>query len=247
MIDYIIIGKILPERASISIVLPVMDFSPIVCKESINRAKLNILNNQVYILYSTDNNELKLHDIRNIAKQLIADKLSMIGYLLGYAYEIDLTRIISIEKNIDYVFGIDIPCIAERSKDLTPEGFNAEFIRVTSIIGKQESYSIYIYRCLNDLKHAMVNPDDTGFYCYRAIESIKQFCRYKYGIEIERDQWTKLSELTGYNSSKVQFIKEKADPVRHGDLSVITDEDRVKIFKDTWDIVDCFFQGIENE
>lgn len=247
MSNYIIIGKILPERAPISIVLPEIKFSPIVCKESINNAKLSILNNQVYILYSTNIEEIGLHDIRNIAKQLIADKLSIIGYLLGYAYEIELTRIINIERNIDHVFGIDIPCLADRSKSQAPEAFKDQVNRINSIISKQNSLSIYIYRCLNDLKQSMVNPDDTGFYCYRAIESLKQYCKYKYGIESEKDQWAKLSELTGYDSDKIQFIKEKADPVRHGDLSVITDDNRVKIFNDTWDIVDGFFQSVGNE
>lgn len=247
MNDYIIIGKILPERAIISIVLPEVSFSPIVSEKSINKAKVSINNNQVYILYSTDSEELRIHDIRNIAKQLIADHLSIIGYVLGYAYEIELTRIINIEKGIDYVFGIDIPCLANRLNSQKPETYKAEVNRINNIISKQGSLSIYIYRCLNDLKHAMTNPDDTGFYCYRAIESLKQFCKYKFEIESEKEQWAKLSELTAYDSDKIQFTKEKAGPARHGDLPIITDDDRVRIFTDTWDIVDSFFQGIGNE
>jgi len=86
----------------------------------------------------------------------------------------------------------------------------------------------------------MKHPDDTAFYCFRALESLKYYCRARFKIDSESDQWKKLSEITGAGKDDIKFIREKAFPVRHGDVVGITSDDRVKMFLTTWDIVDAF-------
>jgi len=42
----------------------------------------------------------------------------MVGYLKGFAYDFEVTRVLNQSRGIDYVFGIDIPCLAERAKSI---------------------------------------------------------------------------------------------------------------------------------
>ena len=201
------------------------------------RTRLNIVLNQVTVLVRSDV-EWDIFDLRNVAKQLVADHLAMVGYIKGYAYDIEIRQILNTEKDIDYVYGIDIPCIGERNKEKDVGG---EAAKIMAHWGGENG--IFVRRCLNDLTMAMKHPDDTAFYCFRALESLKHYCRVRFGIGSESDQWKKLSEITGTGRDDIEFIREKAFPSRHGDVVGITSDERAKMFLKTWDIVDAFLSN----
>lgn len=233
---YIIKGIVHPERAQIS--MGPMEFE-FFHPTTGNRAKtkLNIVLNQVTVLVHSDA-EWDIFDLRNVAKQLVADHLAMIGYIKGYAYDLEIRQILNTEKNIDYVYGIDIQCIEDRNKG---KDVSSEVARIVAHSGGESG--TFIRRCLNDLIMAMKHPDDTAFYCFRALESLKHYCRVRFEIESESGQWKKLSELTGTGKGDIEFIREKAFPTRHGDIVGITSDDRKKMFLKTWDIVDAFLNN----
>jgi hypothetical protein len=88
------------------------------------------------------------------------------------------------------------------------------------------------------MKHA----DDTGFYCYRAIESLRHHCAAVNGLSDadKSDQWEKFREVSGCSEETLRAIKAAADPLRHGEVSGIDSEDRAKLFTSTWDVVDRY-------
>ena len=47
--------------------------------------------------------------------------MDAIGYLIGYAYDLEITRVINRGLSIDYVFGIDMPCISSRKRSIDLE------------------------------------------------------------------------------------------------------------------------------
>ncbi|MDS3860714.1 hypothetical protein RIF25_07795 [Thermosynechococcaceae cyanobacterium BACA0444] len=88
----------------------------------------------------------------------------------------------------------------------------------------------------------MKNPDDTGFYCYRAIESLRQHCILKFNLNPKNKsvQWEKLREIAQCDEESIRSIEKAAEPVRHGDVASMTSEDRENLFLKTWDIVDRY-------
>jgi len=236
---YIFKGVVLPERASITIgPLRSKFFHP--TTGNVGECKLNIVLNQITAwIYSEA--DWDIYDLRNIVEQMVLDILSIIGFLKGYAYDVDIRQVLNEDKEIDYVFGIDIPCLEDRNRAIDVGSKLREMLPQLAGDG-----GMFIKRCLNDLTMAMKRPGDTGFYCFRAIETLRQYCKNHYNLVSEADQWQQLSKITGYGKDYMEVVREFARPSRHGDAMPITSQDREKIFMKTWDIVEAFFKNIES-
>jgi len=237
MTPYLYEGLILPERAQLSLQFEV-HFKHLTSGVSA-AAHVSVVLNQVAVWIHTDV-EWDILDLRNVVKTILQNQIAAIGYLKGYAYEVEIRRVLHSDLGIDYVFGIDIPCIAERNKSIDIDA------RIASIREKTIGVEgVLLNRCFNDLVMAMKNADDTGFYCYRAIESLRQHCSIKFKLNPENKsiQWKKLREIVQCDEDTIRLIKKAADPLRHGDVMSITSEDRKTLFLTTWDIVDGYIQN----
>src|SRR5437764_3406318 len=118
----------------------------------------------------------------------------MVGYLKGYAYDFEITRVVHQGRKIDYVFGIDVPCIAERGKVVDLQD------ALSKLRGKTVGPNgLYLHRCFSDLVSSMKHADDTGFYCYRAIESLRHHCAAVHGLAAADKpiQCAKFREVSG--------------------------------------------------
>ncbi len=237
MNTYIFKGLVLPERAQLS-------FGPFEAGlehiSSGNKliAKINVVLNQLTVWVNSED-DWDIYDLRNIVKTFANNTVAIFGYILGHAYDAEVRQILCEEKNIDYVFGINNKTVYSKEKRENAAKIVKEIMAKTS-----GEYGIYIMRCLNDLTMALKHVDDTYFYCFRAIESLKQYCRYRFKIENENNQWGKLSEITGIDKNSVEFIRERAFPERHGDISPSGATEIQNAIKTTWEIVDTFLNKI---
>jgi hypothetical protein len=237
MDPYLFEGLILPERAQLSLQFEV-HFTHVTSGVAA-KARVSVLLNQVAVWIDS---EVKwdIFDLRNVVKSILQNEIAVIGYLKGYAYEVEIRRVLHPGLGIDYVFGIDIPCIVERNKSIDLAA------RIASIREKTTgAEGILLNRCFNDLVMAMKNPEDKGFYCYRAIESLRQHCivRFKLNTANKSAQWEKLREIAQCDEDTIRYIKAAADPVRHGDFMSITSGDRKALFLKKWDIVDRYVEN----
>lgn len=234
MQPYIFQGVVLPERAQLSMQFE-LSFEHL--SSGVNAtAKVSILLNQVVVWIETDY-DWDIFDLRNVVANIVRSQLQIIGYLKGYAYDFELTRVLKQEPPTDHVFGIDIPCLAERGKDVD---FSEAFAKVR---GKTTGRNgVYLNRCFGDLVSAMKHADDTGFYCYRAIEALRHHCAAVHSIahESKAAQWQKFREIARCEEETLREIKAAADPVRHGDVVGSTAADRQRLFTITWDTVDRY-------
>lgn len=238
MQTYLFEGVVLPERAQLSVQFSVQ-FTHITSGIS-GKADVSVVLNQVAVWVDTEA-EWDIFDLRNTIRNLLQNELAVIGYLEGHVYDLEVTRVLNRTLGIDYVFGIDIPCIAERNKSID------KLERLTLIRQKTTGRDgVLLHRCFNDLAMAMKSPEDTGFYCYRAIESLRQHCILKFSLppDNKAEQWQKLRETAGCDEATIRDIKSAADPVRHGDISSITSQDREALFMKTWNIVDGYIQNV---
>jgi len=238
MEPYLFYGVVLPERAQLSLQFAV-GFSHVVSGVE-GVAKVSIILNQVAIRVESEY-DWNVFDLRNVVKNIVHNQLAMVGYFMGYAYDFEVIRVLNQSREIDYVFGIDIPCLAERVKviDLQDALVNLR----DKMIGAN---GVFLNRCFADLVSSMKHADDTGFYCYRAIESLRHHCAAMHSLSGagKARQWEKFREVSGCTEETLREIKTAADPLRHGEASGVNDEGRVKLFTSTWDVVDGYLNGV---
>jgi len=111
MEPYLFYGIVLPERAPLTLQFTVR-FSHLTSGIS-GQAKVSILLNQVAVWVESEQN-WDIWDLRNVVKTVVQNHLAMVGYIKGYAYDLEVTRVLNQSRGIDQVFGIDIPCLAKR-------------------------------------------------------------------------------------------------------------------------------------
>lgn len=238
MQTYLFEGVVLPERAQISVQFSIQ-FTHITLGFT-GKADVSVVLNQVAVWVDSEA-EWNIFDLRNTIRNLLKNELAVIGYLEGLAYDLEVTRVLNRTLGIDYVFGIDIPCIAERNKAI--DKLERQKVIRQKSIGRE---GVLLHRCFNDLAMAMKSSEDTGFYCYRAIESLRQHCIIRFSLQSDNKtkQWQKLREIAGCDESTIREIKSAADPLRHGDILSITSHDPEALFTKTWNVVDGYIQNV---
>jgi hypothetical protein len=105
---------------------------------------------------------------------------------------------------------------------------------------------VFLHRCFSDLVSAMKHADGTGFYCYRAIESLRHHCAAVHGLSSaeKSNQWEKFREVSRCDEQTLRTIKVAADPLRHGEATGTSSEDREDLFTRTWDVVDGYLKSV---
>lgn len=239
MEPYLFSGVVLPERAQITISTSLLRFSDAASGAG-GSVKMSVLLNQVLVWVDSDH-EWNIFDLRNIVKKFVQTKLDMVGYLKGYVYDFEVTRVVNQSREIDYVFGVDIPCLVERNQAVDLTEVLARLLEKTT-----GSHGVFLRRCFSDLASAMRHADDTGFYCYRAVESLRHHCasRYELAGADKAKQWEKFREVAGCTEDALREIKAAADPLRHGQPVQITSEGRANLFFTTWGIVDAYLDVV---
>lgn len=238
MTTYLFQGLVHPERAQITLQCS-FGFTHLTTSEEAT-VRISIVLNQIAVWVDTKI-AWDVHDLRNVVKAMVSHELEVVGYIKGLAYDVEIRRVLNPEHEVDYVFGVAIPCIADRNQSIDLEA------RATEIRSKTNGNDgIFLHRCFADLVSAMKNADDTGFYCYRAIESLRQHCIAKFVLNPtnKNEQWAKVRELSGCTEDILREIKAAADSTRHGEVAPITSEQRQRLFLITWDVVDGYIAAV---
>lgn len=238
MEPYLFQGVVLPERAQLSLQFA-LGFSH-VSSGVPGVAKVSIVLNQVAVWVESEH-AWDIYDLRNVVKNIVQNDLAMIGYVKGYAYDFEVTRVLNQSRGIDYVFGIDIPCLARRGESID---LQAELEKLRDKATGQNG--LFLHRCFSDLASSMKHADDTGFYCYRAIESLRHHCAAVHGLSAaeKSKQWEKFREVSGCDEQTIRFVKVAADPLRHGHPVGADADDRAKLFMATWEVVDAYLKSV---
>jgi hypothetical protein len=238
MSPYLFTGVVYPERAHVTLQFN-LSFSHY--SSGIEAAaRVNVLLNQLAVWVDSEH-EWDVLDLRNVVKFLVQNQLDMLGYLKGLAYDAQITRVLNPDRGIDYVFGIDIPCLAERGQAIDLQQGMLRLMQKAS-----GPTALFLHRCFSDLASSMRHPDDTAFYCYRAIESLRHHCATREGLTgaPKARQWEKFRELAGCTEGQIGEIKTAADPLRHGEAAKVTSADRARLFLETWTIVDAYLEKV---
>ncbi len=222
-------GLILPERAPLSLATV---RSKIHDREGREVASigLNIYANQ--ITAAVDSVDAELYTLRNFVRAEAEFLTGLVGFVAGHGYDVVITKAFGEDLDPTLVFGIDIPVLTERAR-------GRDLQRLVNAVaplcyGEQ---AIFLQRCLVDLSSAMKRLDDSAFYCYRAIESIRR----SFGPELsDREQWQAMSTALGSSRDEMEPLRARAFDARHGQAAALSDQERSEVFTCTWDVVEKY-------
>lgn len=227
MNSFIFSGKVLPERANVNITPLEIKMEAIGSGIS-GTAIISIAVSQVSVVFNT-NSDSDLMTLKNTVESLVRNLVDAYGYLSGRGYDIEITSVVDPEGR-HTVFGVGISEL-EKSQKERPLSFQ----QLLTAMEKSQ----HLHHALGDLREAIKSPSDTGFFCYRAIESIRQHFKIKENTN-DKLSWEFLKKSLLIDRSWMDVVKKFGDSARHGEISNISGKNRILVMQHTWKIFDRF-------
>jgi hypothetical protein len=231
-------GKVLPERAIISFEFST-SFAHYVSGERA-RAKVSVVLNQVAVWVEAEN-EWNIFDLRNCVAYMLNMHFAARSFITGCAYDFEISRVINREREIDFVFGINVLMVPAVDEGNDLEGSIRKLLQ--KAIGAE---GLFLNRCLADFLSALKDVNDAAFYCYRAVESLRHHCAALNGLsnESKGKQWEKFRESARCEESVLLSLKDAADPIRHGAVPDVKSQDQQHLLATTWKIIDTYTRNL---
>lgn len=146
-----------------------------------------------------------------ITAKIAADEIASLvvgalGFSLGSGYFVEIIQVTE-DDGTPHVFGVRPQ--GESNETLGFDSHIPPFNKALCLAGR----NIFFRVAVRDYLRAIRETDDCATYCYRSIESIKSAFVFKTG----EDRWDDMHHSLGTDKETiVRVIKQKADPVRHG-------------------------------
>ena len=108
---------------------------------------------------------------------------------------------------------------------------------------------VQLRSALADLREAIRLPDYAAFFCYRAIECLRQCYLDPNSQEDKaerRDSWSRMANELCIDKSWIIHIQEASTVNRHGRYIGLTERQRVDLMLRTWKVVDRFIMSAKN-
>ena len=172
MYAYVFTGKIHPERVNFSIgielpfILKYLNFglnskTSLKFENSIITVKL-----QSSTAHGKDEN-CNLETLKNIVEENIRTIVDAFCFVKSYSYDLEITKVVCDELNIDYTFGIQ----GEWNIHKDEQTANTEFTKILKLFDRQER--VFLKDVLADFRRSIKYPSMTAGFCFRAIETIR--------------------------------------------------------------------------
>lgn len=239
MSNYVFTGKLIPELGNIrfNIFIPLhmhavdagLQFNIII----------SIFNSQISATVKDVNGSFDLQFLRNYVRDVIRVFVDTLNYIYGCGYDIQITTVIDVNTGQQTVFGAGIP-----------ELFEAQSERPLAIekVCSLAQNSPLLCRALANLREAIRQPNDTGFFCYRAVESIRQYFYEPQNGKKDKPSWERLRSSLRVDKSWIDALTEfhEANNQRHGKTPYMSGEKRVSAMQYAWKVVDRFCIYLDN-
>jgi hypothetical protein len=239
--SYLITGRIIPERKQFS-----HDGLRLFAKDDISKINTTIIfgvvDNQYTAQIIGDIGEQSNVMLKDMAAQSENIVLSAYAFVKGIVFDVDIIGIIrkpegKSDGSIDYHYMDNIhDVITNRESSINLQD-------IWNVCISEEGTSLV--RCLNDLKMALKEINETPFYCYRAIETIKFHLGTHYGEEKDKKQWEITREVLAIEEKDLYSIKDLADPIRHGKSIHYRGKQWRDVIRIAWDITEKYIQFLK--
>ena len=241
MYTYVFTGKIHPERVNFSI----GEKLPFILKHLNfgldSKTSLKFENSVITIKLqsSTDHSKdenCNLETLKNIVEENVRTVVDAFCFVKSYSYDLEITKVICGELNIDYTFGVQGEWNIQKDEQTT----NIEFTKILKLFDRPER--IFMKDVLADFRRSIKYPGMTASFCFRAIETIRKYYFEDQAAtndnQRRKDGWQKLRSEFNLQESDFGEIQKFALPNRHGDYPAITYQERERIMNFTRGIIE---------
>lgn len=230
MNTYTFSGKVLPERANVNIMPPLKIEMEAKDAGISGKATVSIGVSQISVVFNTENSNVDLPTLKNYVEDIVSSLVDAYGYLSGRGYDIEITSVVD-PSGMQTVFGVGVAELEETQSERP-----LSFQDLIEVMNKSPD----LHRALRDLREAIRSPLDTGFFCYRAVECVRQSFKQEKDDDKDELSWRRLRDTLRVDRSWIEGLKKFADPQRHGKSPYMSGKDRVSAMRHGWKIVDRF-------
>lgn len=224
MARYMFSGRILPERVAAEVVPPQKLSIDVPDANLSFEATISVHASQVSVIVDAGSDLIDIPTMRNYVEWSVRILFDGYGYINCLGYDVEITSVVG-PKGEHTVFGVDMKAIGE-SESEPPVDMAELWMLLTS--GPE---SVALQRSLADLREAIRKPHDTGFFCYRAVESLRQaFVEPKDGDNTKRS-WERISSALQIDRSWITLLEQFGKPQRHGETPYMSGDDRIQALK----------------
>jgi len=229
---YSLSGLVHPERADVNVSLAearLSDPPP----DMAGALRFSIIKSQISASYSSEVPVASADSLRIWVESAIRGIVDTLGFTNGCGYDVEITQFFDLTSGAHLVFGVQDPVISSLKVFE-----RLDVMDVVKLHGVPAS--VYLQHCFADLREAIRSPLDSGFFCYRALESLVQYYRQTHQLKTKTDAWAMLRDQTHSTEEDCRRIERAAQPVRHGQPRRYEPTERAEIMHLTWRIVESF-------
>jgi hypothetical protein len=242
MKTYVFSGRVIPERDALTISNPVPFKLSIPGTKSPLNGTANIQSSQISVTIS-DPEGVDIYTLKNYVQDGIRVLVDSFGYLIGGGFDIEFDHAVDNEGN-QTVFRVVMKELFEsrNERPFSQENLAAFFILVSN--------SPQLCMALSNLRESIRSPSDTGFHCFRAIESLRQHFVTKEDKE-KIDSWRRMNLTLRLDESWTKKLDtmsftDLSQAQRHGEGRAMTWPERLSAMQRAWKVVDRFCTYLKN-
>lgn len=235
--QYVFQGVIHPRRARVDV--PSEITTRIKRGEHQGDASVHINAGEVFVVFDLEGELENLTSLRNLIENLLQSVVDPICYLTGNLLAPEISSVI-LPNGESQTFGVSVPEVDDWEDE---EKLIEEVSRIMALYDGEEGN--YLRSSLADFKMAMDTPYETGFYCFRAIESIRQ--KFYTENRSKKESWQIMRETLDIEEDDIRFVQRFADSRRHGDVIDVPRQSRKEILHLTWNMIWKFIDHLDKK
>lgn len=239
MSNYVFTGRLVPDLCDINLAVPVLLQMHAVDAGFECDVIISICNSQVSATIKNFSGNFDLLSLRNYVRDAIRTFVDTLNYIHGCEYDIEITTVVELNTGQSVVFNAGIPELFEVQSE-RPLAFDKVWLLARD--------SQPLRNSLANLREAIRQPNDTGFFCFRAIESIRQHFYEPEDRDKDKPSWERLRNSLRIDRSWIDALTQsyEAGNQRHGKYPYMSGENRVSAMLHTWKVVDRFCIYLDN-
>jgi hypothetical protein len=225
---YSISGKVLPERGVVNLPLPeklVAEGGGMLPGWEV---VVSVVNSQLAATLTTPEPVDDLDDMRERVEDVARFCVDALGFLLACGYDLELTQVVATDSIKHNVFGVFVQGVTSKSEYSKQEIYDRFLETVGVAKHKQQS----LRRALVDFRAAIRSHDDAAFFCFRAIEDLRQFFAAFVGDDV-KNSWSEMARRLEVPADDVDYVWNTLRPAaisaRHGASTRTDREARRKV------------------
>ena len=245
---YTFSGRVHPERTYVTIdgIPPCRIETRLTDSVLIVDTHIMIDNAQILVTADCEEQIDDLETLRNSVESTVRGIVDSFGYVEGRGYDLELTSVIASTGERWAVFGVEIGAL-QAEMDKRPVSFGELFSLLTSPTQPQDEHASFarmqLRIALGDLREAIRSPNLTAFFCFRAIECLRQCYLHPSKPDdgtARKASWQRMGDELCIDKSWIADLQDASVSERHGLLKAMSGKQRVDLMLRTWKVVDRF-------